>query len=171
MEGRNGNKEKHVDCGDIGGRLQEYLDGTLGKTESLTVFLHLRDCEACSQEHEAVQRLFAALDTLPELEVPAGFDAPILEAIPLAAYRAMEPLRRERVPVYLETTYLPAWVRSPAVRLFGLVVTLLGVLSLGVADAPAVVLVPALAGAVPEIMVRVQAMARRATVAVRKATN
>lgn len=171
MEGRNGKTEKHLACGDVGSRLQEYLDGTLGKTESLAVFLHLRDCESCSREHETVQELFALLDALPAQEVPAGFDGPILEAIPLAAYRAMEPLRRDRVPVYLETGYLPAWLRAPAVRLSGLTITLLGVLAVGMADAPAVVLVPTLAGAVPETLVRLQALARRATLAVRKATN
>lgn len=171
MEGRNDNKEQQPGCGDVVGCLQEYLDGTLDKTDSLAVFLHLRDCEDCSREHLHMQELFAMLEALPAREVPAGFDEPIMEAIPLAAYRAMEPLRRERVPVYLETEFLPAWLRAPAVRLAGLTATLVGVGAVGFADAPSVVLVPAVAGAVPEIVVRLQALARRATLAVLRATN
>ena len=39
-------------CTGCRGALQEYLDGTLDKTRSLEVFLHLRDCAPCQAEHD-----------------------------------------------------------------------------------------------------------------------
>lgn len=171
MEGRDNTMERQPGCGDVVGRLQEYLDGTLGKTDSLAVFLHLRDCGDCSREHAGLQELYAMLESLPAVAVPEGFDEPIMEAVPLEAYRAMEPLRRERVPVYLETEFLPVWLRAPAVRLAGLAVTLLGVVAAALTDVSSVVPMVAAAGAVPEALVRLQSVARRATLAVRKVTN
>ena len=171
MEGRNKDNTNRLACGDVNACLQDYLDGTLDKTESVGVFLHLRGCEACQREHDAVRDLFSLLDKLPHHPVPEGFDAPILEAVPYEAYRAMEPIRRERVPVYLETEFLPAWLRAPLVRLAGLATTLAAVMAMNTVDAPSLLLVPAVAGALPETLVRVQALARRATLAVRRVPN
>ncbi|MBE0564356.1 MAG: zf-HC2 domain-containing protein, partial [Krumholzibacteria bacterium] len=122
MEGRNDRDGMTLACADCRGDLQEYLDGTLEKTRSVAVFLHLRACEGCRREHAGLQALFGLLGSLPPRPVPEGFDAPILASVPLAAYRAMEPLRRERVPVFLEAEALPGFVRSRAVRAAGLVV-------------------------------------------------
>ncbi|MBU2500081.1 zf-HC2 domain-containing protein, partial [bacterium] len=41
------NNQQDLSCTACTGTLQEYLDGTLEKTQSLRVFLHLRDCAAC----------------------------------------------------------------------------------------------------------------------------
>lgn len=155
-------------CADCRGHLQDYLDGTLEKTRSLEVFLHLRDCAPCHQEHDAMQALFGLLEALPAQPVPEDFDAPILASIPLDAYRAMEPLRRERVPVLLQEESLPALVRAPAVRLAGLVVAAASVAAVTLAAAPAALLVGA-AGALPEALVRLQAAARTVALAVRRA--
>ena len=171
MEGRNGDNTNRLACRDVNLRLQDYLDGTLDKTESVGVFLHLRGCDACQREHDAVRELFSQLDQLPQHPVPEGFDELILETVPFEAYRAMEPIRRERVPVYLETGFLPAWLRAPLVRLAGLATTLASVLAMNTVDAPSLLLVPAVAGVLPEALVRVQALARRATLAVRRVPN
>jgi len=171
MDGRNMKKSNQLACGDVNLRLQDYLDGTLGKTESVEVFLHLRGCEGCRLEHDAVRGLFNQLDQLQQHPVPEGFDEPILETIPYEAYRAMEPIRRERIPVYLETEFLPAWLRAPLVRLAGLVTTLASVLAMNAVETPSLLLVPAVAGALPEVMVRFQALARRTTLAVRRVPN
>lgn len=171
MDGRRHDDEVTLACTDVRGRLQEYLDGTLVKSDSVAVFLHLRGCDGCRREHEGLQAMFSMLDDLPQLPVPDDFDARILESIPLAAYRAMEPLRRERVPVFLEESYLPAWVRRPRTRLAGLSVTLAAVAAVAVGDLPQPLLLAAAVGAVPEILVRIQGLARQATLAWRRAEN
>lgn len=170
MDGRKSNQDVTLACTDVRGQLQEYLDGTLAKSDSVSVFLHLRGCGGCREEHERLQGVFAMLDELSPLPVPEDFDARILESIPLAAYREMEPLRRDRVPVYLEESYLPAWLRDARTRLAGLGVTLAAVVAVTVADqSPSLLL--AAAGALPEILVRCQGWARQATLAWRRAEN
>lgn len=164
MDAHDQRKDRGTDalaCPDCRLELQDYLDGTLEKKRSLAVFLHLRDCEACGREHEALSLVFASLDALPAREAPAGFDAVVLAAVPFAAYRAMEPLRRERVPVYLEHGFLPGWVRAGATRVAGLVAALgaVGVWAAGVG--PDWLPVVAVAGVAPELLVRLQGLGRR----------
>jgi len=155
-------------CDDCRTGLQEYLDGTLEKKASLRIFLHLRDCPGCADEHAAMQGLFHMLDSLPAREVPADFDDAILASVPYAAYRAMEPLRRERVPVYLEEHFLPAVVRSPATRLVGVAASLLAVVAAAAFEVPAWWPAVVAAGLVPELLVRAQGLGRR-VVALRRA--
>jgi anti-sigma factor RsiW len=169
MDGRNDMNDKSLACAECRGELQEYLDGTLEKTRSVAVFLHLRACADCQREHDRLQALFGLLAALPRHEVPADFDAPILAAVPLAAYRAMEPLRRQRVPVFLEEQALPAFFRARPVRAAGLVIAAATVGAVLAAAAPPGLLAVAGAGAAPELLVRLQGLARRLTLAVRRA--
>ncbi len=149
--------------------LQDYLDGTLDKSRSLEVFLHLRDCAPCRHEHEALQALYGLLESLPQQPVPDGFDAPVLASVPLASYRAMAELRRDRVPVFLEEETLPAFIRAAGIRLAGLAVAAGSLALLFFGNGPG--WLPALAGiaAAPEILVRLQAAGRRVALAVRRA--
>ncbi len=164
MDAHDQRKDRGMDaigCPDCRIELQDYLDGTLEKKRSLSIFLHLRDCDACRREHEALSRVFAGLDALPAHEAPADFDAVVLAAVPYAAYRAMEPLRRERVPVYLERGFLPAWLRAPATRAVGLAAAA-GVAVAWLAGAgPAWLPVVSVAGVLPEVLVRLQGIGRR----------
>ncbi len=148
-------------CADCQDGLQEYLDGTLEKKQSLKFFLHLRDCSVCQEEHTRLQGMFEMLDALPSQEVPADFDDAILASVPYAAYREMEPLRRERVPVYLEEHFLPQIVRSRVTRLSGLGITVAAIAAAVVLDGPVWLSVAASAGVVPELLVRLQGIGRR----------
>ncbi len=148
-------------CHDCRDGLQEYLDGTLDKKQSLRFFLHLRDCSACRDEHTLLQGLFEMLDSLPSHEVPADFDGAILASVPYASYREMEPLRRERVPVYLEEHFLPQFVRSRVTRLSGLGVTAAAMAAVVWLDGTAWMSVAAGVGLLPELLVRLQGMGRR----------
>ncbi len=147
-------------CQDCRDGLQEYLDGTLEKQQSLRFFLHLRDCGDCRQEHTLLQDMFAMLDNLPQHEVPADFDDAILASVPYAAYLEMEPLRRERVPVYLEEHFLPHVVRSRVTRWSGLGLTVVAVAATVVLDGPAWLPAVAGLGVVPELLVRIQGLGR-----------
>ncbi len=158
---RTGRVPDGLGCADCAVLLQDYLDGTLEKKRSLTVFLHLRECADCRSAHDALCAVFARLDALPALEAPADFDAAVLASVPYEAYRAMEPLRRERVPVFLEDTFLPAWVRARTTRLAGLALAAAGGgLWLGAPDRVGLLALGA-AGLVPQVLVLLQGVGRR----------
>jgi len=164
----NGNKNnthesegQSLSCTDCESGLQEYLDGTLEKKQSLRFFLHLRDCDPCEKSHVELKSLFEMLDTLPTHEMPSDFDDAILASVPYAAYLAMEPLRRERVPVYLEEHFLPAAVRSRITRWAGLGLSAVAMSAMMVWDGPAWSPAAAILGAVPELLVRIQGLGRR----------
>lgn len=148
-------------CRDCRDGLQEYLDGTLDKKQSLRYFLHLRDCPSCQAVHAQLRGMFAMLDDLPQLKVPEDFDDAILASVPYAAYQEMEPLRRERVPVYLEEHFLPQVVRSRVTRLSGLGITVAAAASAVLLDGPTWWPVAAGFGVLPELVVRVQGLGRR----------
>jgi anti-sigma factor RsiW len=150
-----------LSCPDCCLELQDYLDGTLEKKRSLSVFLHLRECEACRVEHDALRAVFAGLEALPALEAPADFDARVLASVPYGAYQAMASLRRERVPVFLEEQFLPAWLRARATRLVGLVVTAAVATAFAAGVGPGWLLAPGVAGLVPELLCRMQSAGRR----------
>jgi anti-sigma factor RsiW len=168
MDRKNKHSESPLGCQECRDGLQDYLDGTLEKTRSLQFFLHLRDCPACQTEHDNLQALFGMLDALPQHEVPEDFDAKILASVPYEAYRAMEPIRRERVPVYLAEEFLPAVVRAPGTRIAGVSVALVGVVLGQTMDGMSTVSAISLLGLVPEFLVRLQGVGRRAALAVRR---
>lgn len=151
--------------------LQEYLDGTLVKPESLRFFLHLRDCPPCQVEHDRLEGMFQMLESLPDHEAPADFDTVILASVPYAAYQAMEPLRRDRVPVFLEEAFLPRFVRARVTRLtgFGISAVTAGLALAG--DGNAVLPILMVAGLVPEMLVRLQGLGRRALGSTRRAES
>jgi hypothetical protein len=109
--------------------------------------------------------VFEMLGSLPAAEVPADFDARVLASVPYEAYRAMEPLRRERVPVYLEEEFLPAPVRAVGTRAGGIALAALAAVGLGASWLPDWTAAIAVVGVLPELLVRVQRLARRASLA------
>ena len=158
-----GRKENNqpLECGACRDSLQEYLDGTLEKSISLQLFLHLRDCEECQTEHDELQSMFQLMDSLPEVPLPADFDAKILASVNYEGYRAMESIRRERVPVFLEEAFLPALLRSRITRWGGLGVSALALVSqFTIGGSPYLPVVVAV-GLVPEFLVRMQGLGRR----------
>lgn len=154
-----------LDCGACRNSLQEYLDGTLEKTISLQLFLHLRDCDDCQTEHDQMQSMFQLLDNLPELEVPAGFDEKILASVNYEGYRAMEDIRRERVPVFLEEAFLPAALRSKVTRFGGFGVSALALVAQFTLGGSSYLPLVVAAGLVPELLVRLQGIGRRLVLA------
>ena len=154
-----------LDCAECRLRLQDYLDGALPKQESLRAFLHLRTCSECQAEYEDMRAVFSLLDDLPPHEVPSDFDSRVLAAVPYAAYREMEPLRRERVPVYLAESFLPRFLRAGATRIAGLAIAALGVVGLAEGWWPGTAGAVTLVGCLPEALVRLQDAGRRWAVA------
>lgn len=156
---------KPLECGPCRDSLQEYLDGTLEKKISLQLFLHLRECEECQQEHDQLQSMFQLMDSLPDHELPVDFDEKILASVNYEGYRAMESIRRERVPVYLEEAFLPAAIRSRATRFTGVGISALAVVAqFTMGGSPYISAVLAV-GLVPELLVRFQGIGRRMVLA------
>ena len=160
-----------LDCAGCRLRLQDYLDGTLPKQESLRAFLHLRTCSTCQAEYEDMSAVFALLDDLPQHEVPPDFDGRVLTAVPYAAYQAMEPIRRERVPVYLAESFLPRFLRAGATRTAGVAIAALGAVGLAEGWWPGTVATVAFVGVLPEVLVRLQDAGRRLAVAQRRSDS
>jgi anti-sigma factor RsiW len=171
MNGKNNRVDQALVCGECRAGLQEYLDGTLEKPESLRFFLHLRDCTDCSQEHDRLKGLFRMLDSLPDHEVPVDFDQAVLASVPYAAYQAMEPLRRERVPVFLEEAFLPRFVRSRLTRLVGFGVAAVAAAVALQGNGSAALPVMTVVGLLPEMVVRLQGLGRRALQTARRAES
>ncbi len=144
--------------------LQEYVDGTLGKARSLKFFLHLRHCAACENQRASLVAMFALLEDLPQHEVPLDFDTAILASVPYDSYRAMERLRRERVPVFLEEAFLPKVLRSRTTRWSGLAIAAVATTGAVVGDGSVWWLAAAVAGLVPEALVLLQVGGRRMAV-------
>jgi len=163
--------DNSIDCRECVDNLQEYLDGTLEKQQSLQSFLHLRDCSDCQEEHDRLTGLFQLLNSLPDHEVPADFDDAILASVPYAAYQAMEPIRRQRVPVFLEDTFLPAVVRSRVTRIAGLGVAAFAAGVSLTGTGPQFLPMVAVLAVVPELLVRLQGAGRRAVMAGKKSES
>jgi anti-sigma factor RsiW len=161
--------DQALDCRDCRGGLQEYLDGTLAKHESLGFFLHLRDCTSCREEHDRMRDLFQMLDALPAAEAPADFDLAVLASVPYESYREMAAIRQDRVPVFLEESALPRLVRSPVVRLSGLAVSLLALAAGFLVEGTWVLPLATGLGLVPEALVRLQGLGRRMVLSARRA--
>ncbi len=159
------NSPQPFDCGHCLESLQEYLDGTLEKKSSLQLFLHLRECSECQLEHDRLESMFQLLESLPDHDLPADFDEKVLASVNYGGYRAMESIRQERVPVFLEEEFLPAVVRSRVTRWAGLGLSAVALaLQLTWNGSPYLPLVVA-AGLIPEFLVRLQGVGRRAVLA------
>jgi anti-sigma factor RsiW len=157
-----------LDCPACAEQLQAYVDGDLPRDLSLRVFLHVRACPGCAGKLAQWQELVHVLTQFPRLEPPEDFDRRILAAVPYAAYREMAPLRRVRVPAYLEESFLPAFVRAAGVRLGGLVVAAGCGAAVGLHQLPPAALLGVGLGLAPEALVRLQDLGRRVTLGLRR---
>jgi len=63
---------KAMDCLETRGWLVAYFSGELSRTERKRILVHLAACRPCSDEREALEKIWGDLGTLPEAEVPGG---------------------------------------------------------------------------------------------------
>lgn len=70
--------------------ISAYLDGELGDSERSGLVAHLASCGRCSAELEGLQRVRAAVRSLPVLELPVGL-APGADpvVVPLRRHKGM----------------------------------------------------------------------------------
>jgi anti-sigma-K factor RskA len=58
-------------CGEIAGRLDDYVDGALPESEAAEVERHLHACSACALEERGLRRLLAEARALPREAAPS----------------------------------------------------------------------------------------------------
>jgi len=142
-------------------KLQQYVDKDLPNEESMSMFLHARDCTDCSAELEHLERICSSMNNLAEIQAPEDFDQKILSSIPYNSYKAMAGIRQPRIPVILDEEIIPEIVRSPLTRGICSSIAVLSVAGLlsGWLDSTGVLIL--VAGAMPEFLVRIQSIFRK----------
>lgn len=68
-------------CKDIQKRLSAYQDGELKGKETERVATHLRDCRSCQAEFARLERVWQALEGLPEMQPEPDFYGQVIKKI------------------------------------------------------------------------------------------
>jgi len=163
MSNQHSGQASHLSCSECLEQLQDYLDDGRERGGSLAVSLHLQGCPGCAARFAELAALVSHLESLPDRDVPADFDARVLASVPYESYRAMAALRAPRVPVFLERESLPVWLRHRAVRLGGATVMAAALAIRMIAGPHDGLFLLAACGLAPEFLVQLQALARTIT--------
>ncbi len=108
-------------CQSIRKKLSAYQDGEVTTAEKDAIEAHLRTCEACRKQHEALLQTYRMLMSLPEIEPAPGLSRRIVDS----ATRAQEPFWVRALGEALR--WLPAPAAMVALAVTGLLVgTMLG---------------------------------------------
>ena len=73
-------------------QFHEYLDGALTEIERLDFERHLQTCGECREQLKSVEKLFAAIGSVPDLELDTDLAPAIVHAID-AQKRSVVPLK------------------------------------------------------------------------------
>ncbi|MGB9596396.1 MAG: anti-sigma factor family protein [Candidatus Poribacteria bacterium] len=57
-------------CKKVKKMLSDYIDGNIGKTESLSINQHILECDSCRQELESFKKLFELIDNVSKVDYP-----------------------------------------------------------------------------------------------------
>ncbi|MGE5677615.1 MAG: anti-sigma factor family protein [Pseudomonadota bacterium] len=68
-------------CKEISELIMKYFDGNISELEHEMILKHNECCPCCAEEFTVLREAMDALEGFPELEVPSGFDARIMEEI------------------------------------------------------------------------------------------
>lgn len=142
-------------------QIQQYIDGDLEKKQSMSLFLHARDCSACGLEIKKAENLCAKLSALPEIEAPVDIDEKILASVPYDSYKAMAGIRAVRVPVILEEEVIPVIIRSGVTRVICSTIATLTAAGIASGWLGSESIIVFIAAALPETLVRTQSLFRK----------
>jgi predicted anti-sigma-YlaC factor YlaD len=62
--------------------LPKFIENDFSPSERAAVEAHLKECEACRLEFEAMARLVETLESLPPIGVPRSFKEAVMSALP-----------------------------------------------------------------------------------------
>jgi anti-sigma factor RsiW len=71
-------------CKSFRKKLSAYQDGELESADKNVIEAHLRTCDACRKQHEALRQTYRMLRSLPEIEPDPGLSRRIVDSATLA---------------------------------------------------------------------------------------
>jgi anti-sigma factor RsiW len=99
-----------MNCRRVRKRLAAYQDGEIGGEERERISVHLEGCPSCRSSYAELERVWQELGSIPEIEVPGGFERRLLSRIHAPA----DHRSRRRFPSAFQ------WFPAPAMA-FGVV--------------------------------------------------
>jgi anti-sigma factor RsiW len=72
----------HPPCLKVLELLPRFIEDDFSPEESEEIRAHLKDCEACQKEVDAMRRLVDTLETIPTLDVPSSFKEAVMKHLP-----------------------------------------------------------------------------------------
>ncbi len=70
-----------MQCMEISNLVMKYFDGNISELEREMIIKHNEKCSSCAEEFGMLRQAIDTLEELPELEVPVGFEARVMEGI------------------------------------------------------------------------------------------
>ncbi|NLK34080.1 MAG: hypothetical protein GX301_01330 [Gracilibacteraceae bacterium] len=70
-----------MQCQEINSLVMRYFDGNISELELEMIVKHNEKCRRCAEDFEVLKEAIDTLEELPEIEVPAGFAAKVMEGI------------------------------------------------------------------------------------------
>jgi len=82
---------RSVQCKEINSLVMKYFDGNISELEREMIIKHNEKCCSCAEEFAVLRDAIDALEDFPEIEVPVGFEARVMEGIKSQKAYSMNP--------------------------------------------------------------------------------
>lgn len=80
-----------MQCREINDMMMKYFDGNISELELEMIAKHNEKCTDCAVEFQALKDAIFTLEELPDIEVPAGFEARVMDGIKTQGTYSMNP--------------------------------------------------------------------------------
>lgn len=70
-----------MQCKEINNLFMKYFDGNISELEREMIIKHNEKCSNCKEEFTVLRQAIEALEELPEIEVPLGFESRVMDGI------------------------------------------------------------------------------------------
>lgn len=92
-----------MNCERTGGLIMKYFDGEMSVSETDQMNEHLKQCESCSQEFEALKGIFDPVYNNVTIEPPENFEASVMRRI--ASYELLKKKKRDMLVAILYSSF------------------------------------------------------------------
>jgi hypothetical protein len=72
---------KSMQCKEINSLVMKYFDGNISELEREMIIKHNEKCSFCAEEFTVLREAIDTLEEFPEIDVPDGFEARVMEGI------------------------------------------------------------------------------------------
>lgn len=80
-----------MQCKEINDLVMKYFDGYISELEYEMILKHNEKCTECALEFQVLKEAIGALEELPEVEVPEGFEGRVMEGIKASRAYSVNP--------------------------------------------------------------------------------